>query len=50
MKNFLKAWLARNLWDFEAFWRISNETDEMYLKAVETIEDKNMFKNNKINY
>jgi carboxyl-terminal processing protease len=50
IKNFIKAWIARNLWDYDAYWRISNEQDDVYLKAVEAIQSKDMFKNYKIFY
>ena len=50
IKNFIKAWIARNLWDYDAYWRISNEQDDVYLKAVEAIQSKDMFKSYKIFY
>jgi carboxyl-terminal processing protease len=50
IKNFLKAWIARNVWNYEAYWYISNLDDEVFQKAVKSIEDKNMFDQNKIEY
>ena len=50
IKNFVKAWIARNLWDYEAYWRIANENDDVYLKAIESIRSKDEFRNMKINY
>lgn len=49
MKNFIKAWIARNLWDYEAFWYITNKEDETFQRAVQSIEDKEVFRKNKIN-
>ncbi|MDD4214405.1 MAG: hypothetical protein PHR81_06305, partial [Bacteroidales bacterium] len=48
MKNFFKAWIARNLWDYAAYWRVSNENDEVFLNAVKAIQDKDLFKKNNI--
>jgi len=48
IKNFIKAWIARNLWDYDAYWRISNEEDDVFIEAVKAIESKDMFRNNKI--
>lgn len=50
IKNFIKAWIARNLWDYDAYWRISNEQDDVFIEAVKAIESKDMFKENKIFY
>jgi len=50
IKNFIKAWIARNLWDYDAYWRISNEEDDVFIEAKQAIESKDMFKNNKISY
>ena len=50
IKNFIKAWIARNLWDFEAYFYIINQDDEVFQKAVQSIQDKDMFRVNKINY
>jgi carboxyl-terminal processing protease len=44
---FLKASIARNLYDFEAFWFIYNQGDEAYKKALEVMHD-NTFKKMKI--
>mgnify|MGYP000891891341 CR=1 FL=1 len=48
IRNFIKAWVARNLWDYEAYWRISNEQDDVFMEAVKAIESKDMFRSNKI--
>jgi len=50
IKNFIKAWIARNLWDFEAYFVIINDEDEVFQKALKSIQDKDMFKVNKIDY
>jgi len=50
IRNFLKAWIARNLWDYDAYWRVSNEDDDVFQKAVQSIQSKDMFKTNKISY
>ncbi len=50
IKNFIKAWIARNLWDFEAYFMVINEEDEVFQKALSSIKDKDMFKVNKIDY
>ncbi len=50
IKNFIKAWIARNLWDYEAYFYITNQDDEVFQQAVESIENKEMFRMNKINY
>jgi carboxyl-terminal processing protease len=44
IRNFLKAWVGRNLFDYEAYWRITNETDDVFRKAVDAIQSKTMFK------
>lgn len=48
IKNFIKAWIARNLWDYDAYWRISNEEDDVFIEAKKAIESKDMFRDNKI--
>jgi carboxyl-terminal processing protease len=50
IKNFIKAWIARNLWDYEAYFYIINQEDEVFQKAIQSINDKDMFKVNKIEY
>ncbi|MEI6123327.1 MAG: S41 family peptidase [Bacteroidota bacterium] len=50
LRNFIKAWIARNLWDYDAYWRISNEEDDVFQEAVQSIQSKDMFKTNKISY
>lgn len=45
--NFLKASIARDLIDFEAFWYVYNSIDESYLKALDALTD-NTFKKMKI--
>lgn len=49
LKNLLKARLAQNLFDFAAFWQVYNEMDDVYNKALQVIQDKNKFKELKIN-
>jgi len=43
----IKALIARNLWDFDAFWEVYNETNPFVLKAIETIQS-NAFEKMKI--
>jgi carboxyl-terminal processing protease len=50
IKNFIKAWIARNLWDYEAYFFITNQDDEVFQKALQSIQDKEMFKANKIGF
>lgn len=35
----IKAVIARDLFDFEAYWIVANSTDEAYLKALESLSD-----------
>ncbi len=50
MKNFVKAWIARNVWNYGAYWRVFNENDDAFKDAVQAIQDKGKFKEYKINY
>ncbi len=50
IRNFIKAWIARNLWDYNAYFRISNQEDDVFQEAIQSIQSKDMFKNNKITY
>lgn len=47
LNTFVKASIARDLFNFEGFWYIYNSTDDAYLKAIEAMHD-NTFKNMKI--
>jgi carboxyl-terminal processing protease len=49
LSNLLKARLAQNLWDFAAFWQVYNESDDVYNRALQIIQDKAKFKELKIN-
>ncbi len=49
LSNLLKARMAQNLYDFAAFWQVYNETDDVYKRALNVIQDKNKFKELKIN-
>ena len=49
ISNLLKARLASNLWDFAAFWQVYNESDDVYNKALQIIQDKAKFKELRIN-
>jgi hypothetical protein len=49
IKNLLKARLAQYIWDFAAFWEVYNETDDVYNRALQVIQDKNKFKELKVN-
>lgn len=46
--NLLKARIAQHLFDFAAFWQVYNETDDIYNKALEVIQDRGKFKELKI--
>jgi carboxyl-terminal processing protease len=37
LSNVIKAVIARDLFDFEAYWIVANSDDEAYLKALESI-------------
>ena len=39
----MRSTIARNLFDFEAFWIVYNTGDDAYLKALEALND-NTFK------
>ena len=45
--NYIKATIARDLFDFQAYWIVSNSDDEAYLKALSSIKD-DTFKRMKI--
>ncbi len=49
LRNLIKARIAQNLFDFAAFWQVFNELDDIYLKGLEIIQDKNKFREYKIN-
>jgi len=36
----IAGFVAQNLWDYEQFWEIYNETDEVLLKAIEVLRNK----------
>jgi hypothetical protein len=44
----MKSFLARNLWDYGAFFRIYNEIDDAYNKGLEVIQNKSKFKEYKL--
>jgi carboxyl-terminal processing protease len=48
LKNLIKARIAQNLWDFAAFWQVYNQLDDVYNRAVSVIQDKDKFKEFKI--
>lgn len=48
IKRELKGLLARNLWSTDAYIQIYMQTDKAFLKAIESINDPNTFKKNKI--
>jgi carboxyl-terminal processing protease len=48
IRNLLKARMAQNLFDFGAFWQVYNQIDDVYNKALSVIQDKNKFKEYKI--
>jgi carboxyl-terminal processing protease len=48
IKITMKSFLARNLWDYGAFFRIYNEIDDAYNKGLEVIQNKNKFKEYKL--
>jgi carboxyl-terminal processing protease len=49
LKVLIKARLAQNLYDYSALWQVYNETDDVYNKALQVIQDKNKFKELKVN-
>jgi carboxyl-terminal processing protease len=49
IKNLIKARMAQYLFDFSAFWQVYNETDDIYNKGLQVIQDKAKFKELKIN-
>lgn len=48
LSNLLKARIGQYLYDFAAFWQVYNETDDVYNKALLIMQDKNKFKELKI--
>jgi carboxyl-terminal processing protease len=40
----IKALIARNLWDISAFYEVMSPIDEEFLKAVNILEDKDIFR------
>jgi carboxyl-terminal processing protease len=40
----IKALIARNLWDISAFYEVMSPIDEEFLKAVNVLEDKDIFR------
>ncbi|MFA6884958.1 MAG: S41 family peptidase [Paludibacteraceae bacterium] len=45
LKLQLKALVARDIWDMNEYYQVMNENNESYRKAVELLEDENLFKN-----
>lgn len=43
IRQYLKALIARNLFDLEAYLKIMNNTDDGYLKAIEVLKDESYF-------
>ncbi len=48
IKNLLKARIAQHLFDFAAFWQVYNETDDVYNKALDVVQDRGKFRELKI--
>jgi carboxyl-terminal processing protease len=48
MKTQLKALIARNMWDENAYFYIFNDQNEIYQEALEIMGEKKIFKKNKI--
>jgi len=46
----IKAWMARNLWDISASYEVFADTDEGLIKAVEVLDDDELFSDQKIQY
>jgi carboxyl-terminal processing protease len=40
----IKALIARNLWDISAFYEVMAPIDEEFIKAVNVLEDKDIFR------
>jgi len=47
LRQQMKALIARDLWNSDAYWEVMNETNKTFLKGVETIQD-NTFSKMKI--
>jgi carboxyl-terminal processing protease len=48
IKITIKSLLARNLWDYGSFYKIYNQIDDAYNKGLEVIQNKNKFKEFKL--
>jgi carboxyl-terminal processing protease len=50
LKMQIKAWIARNLWDVTASYKVFSAIDDGFRKALEVIEDEALFKELGIHY
>jgi len=46
----IKAWMARNLWDVSASYKVFTEMDDGFTRAVEVLSDDKLFIEQKIHY
>lgn len=50
IKEQIKAYIARSLWDINSFYQVYNINDDGFIKALEVINDNSLFRKLKINY
>ncbi|NQT78096.1 MAG: S41 family peptidase [Bacteroidetes bacterium] len=50
LRQQIKAWMARNLWDASAASEVFSEIDDGFLKAMEVLNDESLFRDWKIHY
>lgn len=50
LRQQIKAWMARNLWDASASYEVFSEIDDGFLKAMEVLNDESLFRDWKIHY
>jgi carboxyl-terminal processing protease len=50
LRQQIKAWMARNLWDASASYEVFSEIDDGFLKALEVLNDESLFSDWKIHY
>jgi carboxyl-terminal processing protease len=50
MRTQIKSWIARNLWDISASYEVFTEMDDGFAKAMEVLNDEDLFRQLKIRY
>ena len=50
LRTQVKAWMARNLWDISASYEVFTEMDDGFAKAMEVLNDDELFRELKIRY